>query len=45
MQRNVDAMFKVVERSHEGTSGSKRESWGAGDGKEVKLTDCLRPMM
>lgn len=41
---NVDAVLKVVERSH-GTSGSKRESWGANDDKEVKLTNCLRPMM
>lgn len=30
MQKNVDALLKVVERSH-GTSGSKRESWGADD--------------
>ena len=31
MQKHVDALLKVVERSHEGTSG-------AGDEKEVRLT-------
>ena len=38
MQKHVDALLKVVERSHEGTSGTKREVQGAGDEKEVRLT-------
>ena len=38
MQKHVDALLKVVERSHEGTGGAKRETRGAGDDKEVKLT-------
>lgn len=45
MQKDVDALLKVVERSHEWTSGSKRKLWGAGDDKEVRLTNCPRPMM
>ena len=39
MQKHVDALLKVVERSHEGASGAKREVWGAGDEKEVRLTN------
>ena len=38
MQKHVDALLKVVERSHEGASGAKREARGAGDEKEVRLT-------
>ena len=38
MQNHVDALLKVVERSHEGASGAKRGARGAGDEKEVRLT-------
>ena len=38
IQKHVDVLLKVVERSHEGTGGTKRETWGADDDKRVKLT-------
>ena len=31
MQKHVDALLKVVQRSHEGTSGAKREAQDAVD--------------
>ena len=39
MQKHVDALLKVVERSHEGTGGAKREARVAGDEKEMRLTN------
>ena len=38
MQKHLDALLKVVKRSHEWTSGAKREARSAVDGKEVRLT-------
>ena len=37
MQKHVAALLKVVEKSHEETSGIKKV-WSADDDKEVKLT-------
>ena len=39
MQKHVDALLKVVQRSHEGTSGAKREARGAVDEEKVRLTE------
>ena len=38
MQKHVDALLKVVEKSHEETSGLKKGARSAGDDKDVKLT-------
>ena len=38
MQKHVDALLRVVERSHGETSGLKKGARRAGDDKEIKLT-------
>ena len=45
MQKHVDALVKVVLRSHKGTSGANREAWGAVDEEELRMTKLSEAMM